>query len=229
MRWILPGLIVLTLITVPAVGAQTPEAGRNQIITTGGGRIEVAPDQATITVGAQAQRPTAAEAIAEVNRVAAQAAERLRALGVRPDAIRTASVQVVPVYSTPRDGAAPQVTGYRAASMLTVTLNDLALVGRSIDAAIGVGANVVHGLTFGLRDPSRARNDALAMAVREAREKADAIAQAAGLRITGIERIVEEGATVAPRELRIAAAPMPTPIEPGLVSVTAQVSVVFRY
>jgi uncharacterized protein YggE len=228
MRWIPLLLLVLSLLMVPA-GAQAPEPGRNQIITTGQGRIEVAPDQATLTTGGQAQRPTAAEALADVNRTATQAIERLRALGLRPEAIRTSAVQVFPVYTAPREGAPAQITAYRATYLLTVTLTDLSLVGRTIDTAIQAGANMVQGLSFGLRDETRPRNDALAQAVRDARQKADAIAQAAGLRISGIERIVEEGATVQPRAMRMQAAPAPTPIEPGTVSVTAQVSVVYRY
>jgi uncharacterized protein YggE len=228
MRWTPLVLLILSLLMVPAA-AQAPEAGRNQIVTTGQGQIEVTPDQATLTAGGQAQRPTAAEALAEVNRTAAQAIERLRALGLRPEALRTSTVQVFPVYTTPREGTAPQITGYRATYLLTVTLTDLTMVGRAIDTAIQAGANMVQGVSFGLRDEARPRNDALAQAVRDARQKADAIAQAAGLRISGIERIVEEGASVQPRVMRMQAAPAQTPIEPGTVSVTAQVTVVYRY
>lgn len=228
------GLVVLILVTLSgrypdAATAQAPEVGRNQIVTSGQGRIEVAPDQAIVSVGGQAQRPTAADALAEVNRTGSQTIERLRALGLRPEALRTSAVQVFPVYSTPREGAAPQITAYRATYVLTVTLSELGMVGRVIDAAIQAGANTIQGISFGLRDASRPRNEALALAVREAREKADTIAQAAGLRISGVERITEEGTAVQPREMRIAAAPAPTPVEPGTVSVTAQVSVIYRY
>lgn len=236
MRWVLAALIVTLAATIPIVArtipasAQTPEAGRNQIVTTGAGRTEIAPDQATLHAGAQAQRPTAAEAAAEVNRIATQVLARLQALGVRSEDVRTSAVQVFPVYSQARDGAAPQITGYRATYMLTITLTNLALVGRAIDAAVEGGANMIQGITFGLRNPSRARNQALAAAVRDAREKSEAIAQAAGLRISGIERITEEGASVQPREMRMAAgAQVATPIEPGTVIVAAQVTVVFRY
>jgi uncharacterized protein YggE len=228
MRWVWPVLLVVSLTMLPAT-AQAPEPGRNQITTSGHGRVEVVPDQAVLSVGGQAQRATAAEAMADVNRTAGQALERLRGLGIRPEAIRTSAVQVFPVYTGSREGSAPQIAGYRATYQLTVILTDLTLVGRAIDASIQAGANLVQGITFGLRDASRSRNEALALAVREAREKGEAIAQAAGLRISGIERIVEEGTSVQAREMRVAAAPVPTPVEPGSVSVTAQVTVVFRY
>lgn len=223
-------LLVLFLVMTP-VAAQVPEGGRNQIITHGMGRVEVPPNQASVTVGFQVQRPTAADASAEANRVAEQILNRLQQINVRRQDIRTSGIQLSPVYTTPREGA-PQVVGYRASYTLTLTLTDLRQVGPSIDESVKAGANTIAGVSFGLRDLSDARKEALAAAVREAREKADAIARAAGLQIKGIQQIVEEGVEFAiPRmEQRAMPAPsVPTPIEPGLITVTARVTIVFNY
>lgn len=230
MRWALAGVLALAVLAATApVAAQAPEAGRNQIVTTGHARVEVAPDQATLTVGAQLQRATAADAMAEVTNIITATLARWQQLGIRREDIRTSAVQVFPVFSAPREGS-PQITGYRAISLLTLTTTNLSLLGRAIDAAVAAGANTIHGISFGLRSATKARTDALAMAVREAREKADAIAQAAGLRIRGIDRIVEGGVEVIVREARaIQAAPASTPVEPGLVTVTAQVTIVFNF
>jgi uncharacterized protein YggE len=223
-------LLVLLLVMTP-VAAQVPEGGRNQIITHGMGRVEVPPNQASVTLGFQVQRPTAAEASAEANRVAEQILNRLQQINVRRQDIRTSGIQLSPVYTAPREGA-PQIVGYRASYTLTLTLTDLRQVGPSIDESVKAGANTVAGVSFGLRDMSDARKEALAAAVREAREKADAIARAAGLQIKGIQQIVEEGVEFAiPRmEQRAMPAPsVPTPIEPGLIAVTARVTIVFNY
>jgi uncharacterized protein YggE len=237
MRWIVATpIMLLVLALIPAMApvvtpaaAQTPEGDHNQIVTSGNGTVTVAPDQATVSVGAQAQHANAAEAMAEVGRTANQILARWQQLGIRREDIRTSSVQVFPIYNAPREGA-PQITGYRASYALTVTLNNMNLVGSSIDAAMAAGANVVQGITFGLRDSSSSRTEALAMAVREARQKAEAIAAAAGLRIRGIDRIVEGNVAVQVREMRAAqTAPGSTPIEPGNVIVTAQLTVVFTY
>ncbi len=109
------------------------------------------------------------------------------------------------------------------------------LVGRVIDTVVEAGANNLIGISFGLRDASKARKEALTLAVREAREKAEAIAQAAGLQLRGVERIVESGITVPTIRLGMANAggpPVPLPptqIEPGTLAVVAQVSAVFTY
>lgn len=233
MRWLIAGLIMIliTAVTVP-VAAQAPEGGRNQIITHGTGQVEVAPTQAVVTVGAQVQRPTAAEASGEVSRIAEQILARLQPLGLRRQDIRTSGVQLHPVFSTPREGA-PRVVGYQATYTLAVTITDLKLVGPAIDESVKAGANQIVGVAFGLRDPSAARREALSIAVREARDKADAIARAAGVQIKGIERIVEESVGFEVRALERAVPapgqPVPTPIEPGLITVTARVTIVFTF
>jgi uncharacterized protein YggE len=167
--------------------------------------------------------------MAQVSRVATQVVARWQQLGLRQEDIRTSAVQVFPIYNQPRDGSAPQVTGYRANYALTATITNLSLVGRALDVAVDGGANIVQGISFGLRDASRARAEALAAAVREAREKADAIAQAAGVRIRGIDRITEGGGEVQTREIRMAQGAVATPVEPGSVTVTAQVTIAFNY
>jgi hypothetical protein len=230
---ILSAALLATVVLVAPVQAQTPEPARNQIVTHGAGIVQVPPTQAVVTVGAQAQRPAAAEASAEVARIAEQVLARLSALGIRRQDIRTSGVRLTPVFTTPRDGA-PQIAGYRAAYTLTVTVTDLRQVGPVIEEAVRAGANQVMDVTFGLRDASEARRDALTQAVREARDKADAIARAAGLQIRGIAHISEEFVGVEVQGLgRAVPAPgpqmVPTPIEPGLVSVTARVTIAFTF
>jgi uncharacterized protein YggE len=224
----LMALVMMLALSSPAAG-QAPDAGRNQIVTVGVGRVEVTPNRATLTVGGQTQHQNAADAMAQVARVATQVTARWQQLGIRQEDIRTSTVQVFPVYTQPREGTTPQITGYRATLTLTATITNLSLVGRALDGAIDGGANLVQGISFGLRDASRARTDALAAAVREAREKAEAIAQAAGIRIRSIDRITEGGVEVQVREYRMAQGAASTPIEPGSVSVTAQVTIAFNY
>ena len=226
-------IIVLALMisTVAPLHAQVPEPGRNQILTTGMGRVDVAPTQAVIILGVQIQRPTAAEASQDAARVTDQILARITQAGIRRQDIRTSGVTLRPVYTTPRDGA-PRITAYQATSTLTVMITELRLVGPVIDEAVRAGANTISGPSFGLRDTSDAQREALTLAVREAREKAEAIARAAGLQIKGIERIVEEGLDVQIRALERAVptpAPVPTPIEPGTISVVARVTIIFTF
>ena len=223
-------VFVLLMTSVAPLQAQAPEPGRNQIITNGMGRVEVPPTQAVVTVGVQIQRPTAAEASQDAARVTDQILVRVTQAGIRRQDIRTSGVTLHPVFTAPRDGV-PRITAYQATNTLAVTINELRLVGPVIDEALRAGANTISGPSFGLRAPSEATREVLTLAVREAREKAEVIARAAGLQIKGIERIVEEGVDVQVRALEraVPSAPVPTPIEPGTVSVVARVTIVFAF
>jgi uncharacterized protein YggE len=223
-------MVAVWAVTAAPLGAQAPEAGRHQIVTTGTGRVDVPPTQAIVTVGVQLQRPSAAEASQEAARVTEQILGRVTQAGVRRQDIRTSGVTLSPVYTTPRD-APPRITAYQATNTLTVTINELRLAGPVIDEAVRGGANTISGPSFGLRDPAEARGEALTLAVREARDKAETIARAAGLQIKGIERIVEEGVDVQVRMLQraVPAPGVPTPIEPGTVAVVARVTMIFTF
>ena len=226
---------VVVFAVVAATGAplqaQAPEPTSRQIITTGMGRVDVPPTQAVVTVGVQVQRPTAAEASQEAGRVTEQILARVMQAGIRRQDIRTSGVALHPIFTTPREGA-PRITAYQAVNTLTVTVNELRLVGPVLDEAVRAGANTISGPSFGLRDLSDPRREALTLAVREARDKAEVIARAAGLQLKGIERIVEEGVDVQVRMLE-RAVPAPaqgsTPIEPGTVGVVARVTIVFTF
>ncbi len=231
MRWILPVLAILALALTPA-SAQVPPEGHNQVVTTGVGRVEVTPDQATMTIGATLQRPSAGEAWTETSRLVTQMLARMQQLGVRKEQIRTSAIHLTPIYSMPGGWGQAQISGYQGSYTATLTLDDVSFVGRIIDASVEAGANNLWSISFGLRDPSKARKEALTLAVRDAREKAEVIAQAAGLHLRGIERIVEGGVTVPTIRVGIvnaAPTPSPTPIEPGTLTVVAQVSAIFVY
>jgi uncharacterized protein YggE len=92
MRWIGIAMAVLFMLALPA-SAQAPEAGRQQIVVNGVGRLEVSPDQASVTLGVQLQRRTAAEATAEANRVVTQIIARLQRVGLRREDMRTSAIQ----------------------------------------------------------------------------------------------------------------------------------------
>ena len=61
------------------------------------------------------------------------------------------------------------------------------------DTAFGAGANTLNGISFSATDTSEAREKAMRAAVDDARAKAEILADAAGLRIFGIEEIREQG------------------------------------
>jgi hypothetical protein len=101
--------------------------------------------------------------------------------------------------------------------------------------AVESGANRIDGVSFGLKEPSRAERDAAAAATRNAIERAKAVAEAAGIALGSIERIAVPprpekpvtpfpGMRMAAAESRAAKA---VPLEAGTITVSADVEVVW--
>jgi uncharacterized protein YggE len=163
----------------------------------------------------------------------------LRRLGLAQDQIRTLGFSVDPEYDfgsgAPRRPGDDRLLGYRARNTIQVTTNNVAQVGEIIDVAIRAGANRVSSLSFQLRDPEAARQDALRLAVERARVEAETIATALGRRLGPALSASSTGFFAPPRimEMRAMAAPAaemamaPPPIEPGIIEVSAQVSVIY--
>ncbi|HLJ58312.1 MAG TPA: SIMPL domain-containing protein [bacterium] len=222
------GVVALLAATPPVSQAQGAPVmgggGARVIVVTGEGSVDATPDQATVTVGVQTVRRTAQDAQNANNAAMTQVIHQVTALGIPKDRIRTSGVELAP-QRAPGPGTGP-ITGYAATNRVTVTVDDLGLTGRVIDAAVGAGANEVEGLSFGLRDASSERTRALQLAVQNAQAMATTLATAAGVGPIHLVRIEQVGQTVAPR---FAAAEVSTPVLPGTVSVAASVRAVYAF
>lgn len=208
---------------IPADAAsRSPVSG---IIVTGRGIVEAAPDRAIVTVGAQFTRATAQEAQEVTSMTMAQTLRQVMALGIPRERIQTVEIDLFPQRRPP----AGEIVGYQAVQRARITLDDLTLVGRVLDAAVASGANLLDGVAFTVRDPGAARTRALAAAVQDARASADALAAAAGLGTPRIVRIEESGAVPIRGESLRAAPEAATPVLPGTLSLGAQVRVVFAF
>jgi uncharacterized protein YggE len=157
---------------------------------------------------------------------------------LRPN-VRTVSYTIQPEYSRPgRDDPQrpPVISSYRAINMVQVTVDPVTKTGEVIDIALQAGANRVANLTFELRDPDSAHIEALRAAVRKAQTEAQAMAEAAGQRL-GPPLQMSSGGYAIPRYARdmaaegiamAQAAPPPTPVEPGMLTIMASVSITYR-
>jgi uncharacterized protein YggE len=153
----------------------------------------------------------------------------IKGLGIPDKDIQTQGVALYPIYD---QGQA--ITGYNATNNVVVTVENVDQIGKVLDTAIQAGANQATNVQFGFKDETKLRNQALAAAAADARGKADALAGALGLQISGIESVAEGNVSypmpLAPRALGVAsAASVPAPVEPGQLAVTAQVTIVFGY
>jgi uncharacterized protein YggE len=222
----------LALLAAPAAAQETARPVTPQIVTQGTGEVRVAPDRAIVRFGVQIDAADAKTAQGRVNEAMQRVNEALRRLTIPENRIGTERLELSPVYEPQRpQDTRPRLSGYRAANVVRVELDDLARLGPIIDAAVGAGANNIEGIEFTLTNEAPHRMEALRQASREARAKAEAITQALGVHLGSLIEATEGGIEVVPpRPLAFERSVMAaTPVQPGELTVRATVTVRYRW
>ena len=191
-----------TLPLAAAAGAQTPPPGQSVapmvpatgtvLDVTAEGRTTRVPDIATIRAGVVSQSPTAAAALADNAQRMTKVLAALKRAGVAPRDVATAQVGLSPQYRY-ADNQPPVITGYQATNSVSVRFRDVAKSGTILDALVGEGANQIDGPNLSIDQPDAALDEARADAVKRARARAELYAKAAGMRVTRIVSIAENG------------------------------------
>jgi uncharacterized protein YggE len=197
---------------------------------TGEGQVQAKPDIATINLGVVTEAKTAQEAVAQNAELMTQVIAKIKALGIPAEDIQTAGFNISPIVdfeeNSPTFG---KVVSYRVEDTLRVTVA-VALTGKVLDEGIGAGANVAGQLSFGLRDEKPFRHRAVQAAVKSAQSDAEFLAHQMGaaLRGTTSVELLYGGSPVVVRGFRTADK-IGTPIEPGTLTISASVRMVWKY
>ena len=225
----------------PVLQAQTPpgpvprEAAAWQTVSvTGVGRVTLTPDRAGFTVGVQTVAPSLGAATQENAARMTAIVAALRKAGATDRELRTTGLSIYPQQGA-EPGKQPRILGYQVSNNVAVTRDDVATVGRLLEAAVQAGANSVSGVSFSVSDSARGRDTGLQAAFADAKAKADVLARAAGRSIGRALAITEGGAAAPPvpmpmyRHAEMAqAASFAAPVESGAEEITFTVSVVFE-
>jgi len=202
--------------TVTARGEATvPGRPDNGVWTITVGALDATPDAA---LGEVAMRSEALEAV-------------LGELGVSAEQRSTTGVTVREEFDY-ADGKQAH-RGFRAQNVVTVRLADHAVAGKLLQASIEKAKAEVRGPVWWIAPDNPARIEACKRAAAEARRKAEAYAEALGMRLGSVAEIREAsggGGIPMPRAraMTLAAADAPIEVDPGELSIDAQVEVSFR-
>jgi uncharacterized protein YggE len=112
-----------------------------------------------------------------------------------------------------------------------VKLNNTKDAGKVLDAAVFAGSNSIQGVSFDLRNPQPEKDKALALAIKDAANKAKVAAMAAGVKLGKVLEISEGygfvgTAAPAPRGIMYADSAI-TPIQPGEIEVKTTVTMTY--
>ena len=217
----------------PAVSssAQAPQRVLN---VTGAGQVYLTPDIAYIYLGVHTEKPSASEAVAENNVQTQKVIEALKKLGVDAKDIRTTNFSIWPSQNYAPDGT-PLDMKYVVDNTVYVTIRDLAKLGDMLDGVIAAGANTVNSIQFDVADKTAAMKEARAAAVKNAKEQAQELADAAGVTLGDITSISFYDAVPSPVVEAYGkgggggmAADVSVPIQPGQMSLTVTVTMAYE-
>jgi uncharacterized protein YggE len=137
--------LLLGLSALPAA------AQDNGLTVTGTGQVVASPDMARLSLGVLAQARTAAQAVRDMSADMEKVMASLTAAGVAQEDIQTSGLRVDVQQSYDEATQSSRITGYIAATDVSIQVLDLSKLGQTLDAVVQEGANQMNGLRFDLR------------------------------------------------------------------------------
>jgi uncharacterized protein YggE len=218
--------LLLGLSALPAAAQDTG------LTVTGTGQVVASPDMARLSLGVLAQARTAAQAVRDMSADMEKVMASLTAAGVAQEDIQTSGLRVDVQQSYDEATQSSRITGYIAATDVSIQVLDLSKLGQTLDAVVQEGANQMNGLRFDLQDREPALNDARRAAVADALAKAALYAQAAGMALGPVQSLTEGVASSGTPQPMMRMAMDSTenvPVAAGQITISADVTVTWAF
>ncbi len=232
---------VFALSNAPTLHAENFVAPSRFITTTGDAEIKIAPDEVILILGVE----TWDKNIQQAKKLNDDRVRKVIALtkdfGIEPRHVQTDQIHVEPRY---RNGTYTDADfiGYFVRKSIVITLKDVGKFEDLYTAALGAGVTHVHDIQFRTTELRKYRDQARALAIQAAREKAGALASELGQKIGKPQTIQENysgwwawygtrwGGGMTQNVVQNVSGGSPGEggtFAPGQISVTARVSVTF--
>ena len=174
--------------------------GGEGISVTGVGRVSVEPDVAILNLGVEVQAAT----VSRASSAAAEAMDDVRASlarnGVEDKDIQTRFFNIFPQFDF--ESRTPEIIGYTVSNQLEVKVRDIDSVSDVFDDAIDAGGDAirVNGVRFSIDEPEQFFAEARRLAVEDARDRGEQLADLAGVSLGDALSISEssDGGSAAP-------------------------------
>lgn len=172
--------------------AQQPNPGdtaRQTISVESSGIVALTPDLVRISIGVVTEDSSIQQAVLENNQQVEQIMAVLEELGIPAEDIQTINFRVYqPQNKEPRLESMPSLEEsseeiYVVNNTIRVTMTEVDRLGIVLDKVIKSGANTIQDIQFDASQKEDANRQALEQAVRDARAKAETIAESAGVKL----------------------------------------------
>ena len=183
--------MIAVLLSLALILASAAALAETEITANGTGEVRVSADTAVISLGVNARDKDVLKAQQKANETIAAIREARVKQGVKEEHINTDFINIYAIYDYKEDQE--QIVAYNANSTLAIKVTEMESVGSLIDICFAAGANTLNGISFSASDTEEAKAAAMKKAVEDAKKKAEILAEASGLKITGVRVITEGG------------------------------------
>lgn len=168
-----------------------------ELAVVGEGKVEAVPDTAYVDVGITVNKvATVKEAQASLAKTNNAIVAAMTKLGIKKADVKTSNYSVYPNYVYRNEESS--IDGYNGNATLAIQVNKIDLAPRIIEEATNAGANQINGTRFDIDDPSKYREEARMMAIKNAKEQARKLANELGISLGRVTNIVESSSSNSP-------------------------------
>jgi len=240
MRNLILSLAILGFLTGPAFSQESVD--RPLITVSGQAEVRVPPDEIVFTLSVESIDKDMLVAKNKTDTSIREILAIARRSNVKDEEVQTSYISVEPRYNVDdldyeqRRGVKREFVGYRVSKTLAVRLKEIPRFDAFLAEVLKAGVTRVTNVEFRDSQIRKHRDQARAMAIKAAQEKAKLLAGEIGQTIGRAYTITESPTDSGPRNLSqnvssfsdAAARDSDSAIAPGLISITAQVTVSFR-
>lgn len=223
---------ILTVFSMQVFGGEVPK-----LTLSASASILKPADELQMKIGVVTLGTTAEEALSENSGKMRNVIANLHSAGLDQNDYETSHFSINPTYSPYPQNPPPNwkqsIVGYEVTNSILIHTRKLDMAGQVIDLANQAGANSVTDIRFGLHSSRDYWKEALYAAGVNAVSDAQAIAASTGVRLVRVLSISLNNTQVRSPQLNVLSfsrldAGNAPPIEPGEVSIEANVTLVYE-
>lgn len=160
---------------------------------TGKGRLSLKPDIIVISFKSSAVYTDYAETIAMASKATKDLKAVIAKAGIDGNLLKTTNLDIKPEYDSwydEKDHRHEKFIGYKYTHNSNIKIdNDNKVLGRLLYEVSASPLDVRFDISYTVKDMEKAKNDLLREAVKDAKEKAEVLSEAAGVKLKAIEDI----------------------------------------
>lgn len=175
-------LILLVALATFPVSHALSQVAPPQISVTGSSEVKVAPDEIYLRLGVETRHETMEEAKRQNDERMTKALAFIKSSGVKEKDVQTDFISIEPSYDRGFSSTNNKPTYYVVRKSIEIRVTKISGFDDFLTGLLTNGVTTIHDIDFRTTQLRKHRDEARAMAIQAAKEKADAMARELGVK-----------------------------------------------